>query len=135
MKNSVLAYLIVCLLAALLALPSRLAAQGVTSSSLGGVVTDASGKGVVGADIAAVDTSSNTRYTSVSRAGGRWDIPNVRTGGPFRITASANGQTSTKSGIFTTLSQTAEVNLKLSAAGPAETAPAPATTEAGATTT
>jgi hypothetical protein len=135
MKHSVLTYVITCLLAGLLALPAQLRAQGVTSSSLGGVVTDASGKGVVGADIAAVDTSSNTRYTSVSRAGGRWDIPNVRTGGPFRITASANGQTSTKSGIFTTLSQTAEVNLQLSAAGPAETAPAPATTEAGATTT
>jgi len=134
MKNSVLTYLIVFLFAGLLALPAQLGAQGVTSSSLGGVVTDASGNPVVGADITAVDTSSNTRYTSVTRAGGRWDIPNVRTGGPFRITASANGATRTKSGIFTTLSQTAEVNLQLSAAGPTETAPAPTTTEAGATT-
>ena len=135
MKNSVLTYLIVFLLAGLLALPAQLGAQGVTSSSLGGLVTDASGNPVVGAEITAVDTSSNTRYTSVTRAGGRWDIPNVRTGGPFRITASANGATRTKSGIFTTLSQTAEVNLQLSAAGPRETAPAPTTTEAGSTTT
>jgi outer membrane receptor for ferrienterochelin and colicin len=126
-------------LASLLALPPQLGAQGVTSSSLGGTVTDATGNPVVGAEIAAVDTSSGTRYTSVTRAGGRWDIPNVRTGGPFRITASANGQSKTKSGIYTTLMQTAEVNLQL---GGAETAPAPAattttttTTEAGGTTT
>lgn len=134
MKNSVLTYLIVFLLAGLLALPAQLGAQGVTSSSLGGLVTDASGNPVVGADITAVDTSSNTRYTSVTRAGGRWDIPNVRTGGPFRITASANGATRTKSGIFTTLSQTAEVNLQLSAATPTEQAPPPTTTADGTTT-
>src|SRR6478672_306965 len=135
MKNLVLTTIALCTFAAVLALPTRTFAQGITSSSLGGTVTDASGNPVVGASITAVDTSSNTRYTSVTRAGGRWDIPNVRTGGPFRITASANGATRTKSGVFTTLSQTAEVNLQLSAAGPRETAPAPTTTEAGSTTT
>src|SRR6266849_10499645 len=116
MKKSALTLSIVLLLVGLLALPARLGAQGVTSSSLGGNVTDASGNPVVGAEITAVDTSSGTRYTSVTREGGRWDIPNVRTGGPFRITASANGQTKTRSGVYTTLMQTAEVNLQLSAA-------------------
>jgi outer membrane receptor for ferrienterochelin and colicin len=133
MKKSALTLFILFLLVSLLAFPLRLGAQGVTSSALGGVVTDASGNGVVGAQITAVDTSSGTRYTSVTRDGGRWDIPNVRTGGPFRITASANGQTATKSGVFTTLMQTAEVNLRLSAgAAPAETTTT--TTTEGATT-
>jgi outer membrane receptor for ferrienterochelin and colicin len=127
MKKIALTSLIV-LLASLLALPPQLGAQGVTSSSLGGVVTDAGGAPVVGAEIAAVDTSTGTRYTSVTRAGGRWDIANVKTGGPFRITASANGQSATRSGIFTTLMQTAEVNLKLSGAGPAPTEPSATTT-------
>jgi hypothetical protein len=131
MRNLTLTYL-VFLFAGLLALPAQLVAQGVTSSSLGGVVTDASGKPVVGAEISAVDTSSGTRYTSVTRETGRWDIPNVRTGGPFRITASANGLTKSKSGIFTTLMQTAEVNLQLSGAGPG---PAATTTTAGAAET
>jgi hypothetical protein len=133
MKKSALTLFVLFLLLGLLALPARLSAQGVTSSSLGGRVTDAAGNPVVGAEITAVDTSSGTRYTGVTRENGRWDIPNVRTGGPFRITASANGQTKTKSGVFTTLMQTAEVNLQLSAAPTGPTAPT--TTEEGATTT
>src|SRR3981081_2813237 len=133
MRKSALTLFVLLLLAGLFAHPTRLCAQGVTSSALGGVVTDASGNPVVGAEITAVDTSSGTRYTGVSRAGGRWDIPNVRTGGPFRITASANGQTATRSGIFTTLMQTAEVNLRLSA-GAVPTGPTVPTTTEGATT-
>src|SRR3954451_7369894 len=98
MKKLTLTSFLFLIFVSLLALPVRLAAQGVTSSSLGGTVTDASGNPVVGASITAIDTSSNTNYSTVSRAGGRWDIPNVKTGGPFRITASANGQTKTRSG-------------------------------------
>jgi hypothetical protein len=113
-----------------------LGAQGVTSSSLGGVVTDASGNPVVGAEIVAVDTSTGTRYTSVTRQGGRWDIANVKTGGPFRITASANGQSKTRSGIMTTLMQTAEVNLQLGPGAPETAATTTTTTtEEGATST
>ena len=133
MRKSVLTLFVLLLLVGLLAIPVRLCAQGVTSSALGGVVTDASGNPVVGAEITAVDTSSGTRYTGVTRAGGRWDIPNVRAGGPFRITASANGQTKTRSGIFTTLMQTAEVNLQLSA-GAAPTGPQATTSADGSTT-
>jgi hypothetical protein len=66
-----LSVLFLFLVLGLLAVPAKLSAQGVTSSSLGGVVTDAGGKPVVGAEISAVDTSSGTRYSSVSRQGGR----------------------------------------------------------------
>ncbi len=132
MKKFSLTTVVLCLLAVVLALPARLAAQGVTSSSITGVVTDASGKPVSGAAISAVDTSTGTTYTGVTRETGRFDIPNVRTGGPFRITASTNGLSKTKSGVFTTLEQAAEVNLQLSAAGPGPAATT--TTEAGATT-
>src|SRR5438045_4339430 len=134
MKNLTLTSLFLLILVALLALPAHVNAQGVTSSALGGTVTDASGNPVVGASINAVDTSSRTTYTSFTRAGGRWDIPNVRTGGPFRITASANGQTKTRSGMLTNMRPTAEVNFQLGA-GPAPQAPAPTTTTTeGATT-
>src|SRR5438874_6771272 len=133
MKKPALTLFIFCLLVSLLALPARLGAQGVTSSSITGLVTDASGKPVVGAAISAVDTSTGTTYTGVTRETGRFDILNVKTGGPFRITASANGQTKTRSGVYTTLMETAEVNLQLSA-GPAATTTTTTTTEAGATT-
>src|SRR3954466_14842481 len=134
MKNLTLTSVLLLLLVSLLALPSRLGAQGVTSSSLGGTVTDAAGNAVVGAAITAVDTSSNTRYTSVTRTGGRWDISSVRTGGPYRVTATANGASKSVSGLFTTLEQTTEVNLKLGEAGPQEKAPAAVTNADGTET-
>ncbi|HZE12873.1 MAG TPA: carboxypeptidase-like regulatory domain-containing protein, partial [Chthoniobacterales bacterium] len=134
MKNLTLTSLLLLIFAALLALPAQVNGQGTTSSSLGGVITDASGAPVVGADISAVDTSSGTKYSAVSRAGGRWDIANVRTGGPFRITASANGQTKTRSGIYTTLQQITDVNLQLGP-GAAQGPTAPTTSEEGAVTT
>jgi hypothetical protein len=134
MKNLTLTSLLLLIFAALLALPAQVNGQGTTSSSLGGVVTDASGAPVVGADISAVDTSSGTKYSAVSRAGGRWDIANVRTGGPFRITASANGQTKTRSGIYTTLQQITDVNLQLGG-GPAPQGPTTTTTTTEGSTT
>jgi hypothetical protein len=133
MKNLTLTSLLLLIVAALFALPAQVNAQGVTSSSLGGIITDASGSPVVGAEISAVDTSSGTKYSAVSRAGGRWDIANVRTGGPFRITASANGQTKTRSGIYTTLQQITDVNLQLGG-GPGPQAPTTTTTTEGPTT-
>jgi hypothetical protein len=135
MKKLTLTSLLLLIFAGLLALPARVHAQGTTTSSLGGVVTDSSGSPVVGAEINAVDTSSGTKYSTVSRAGGRWDISNVRTGGPFRITASANGQTKTRSGIYTTLQQITDVNLQLGG-GPGPSAPTTTTTTTteGATT-
>src|SRR5436305_9568738 len=129
MKNLTLTSLLLLILAAFLALPARMGAQGVTSSSIGGTITDASGNPVVGAQITVVDTSSGTRYNSVSRGGGRWDISNILAGGPYRVTASANGQTKSRSGIYTQLSQTTDVNLQL---GPGA---APATTTTTTTTT
>src|SRR2546423_1435662 len=134
MKNLALTTVALCTFAAVLALPTRTFAQGTTSSSLGGTVTDASGSPVVGATISAVDTSSNTRYDSVTRGGGRWDIANVRTGGPYRVTATANGASKSKGGIYTTLEQTTEVNLQLGPAA-AQGPTAPTVSEEGAVTT
>jgi hypothetical protein len=134
MEKKIFWSFLLLILVCLVALPMQLAAQGVTSSALGGRVTDASGNPVAGAAIAAVDTATGTRYTSVSRENGQWDIPNVKTGGPFTITASANGQTASRSGIYTTLMQTAEVNLRLSGAkAPTEEEPPPTTAD-GTTT-
>ena len=118
MKNLTLTSLLILILAAVFALPVRVNGQGITSSSLGGTVTDASGNPVVGATITAVNTASNTRYDSVTRGGGRWDISNVRTGGPYRVTATANGTSKSKGGIYTSLQQTTDVNLQLGG-GPA----------------
>ncbi|MGI8480622.1 MAG: carboxypeptidase regulatory-like domain-containing protein, partial [Chthoniobacterales bacterium] len=132
MKKYAVTCLSVSLLTCLLALPVRVAGQGVTSSAIAGIITDASGNPVTGADVSIVDTSSGTSYRATTRAGGRYDVTNVRTGGPYRITARANGQSATKSGLITTLEQTLEADLRLSASATA--APSRAQTETTVTT-
>ena len=58
MQNLAVVRLGIFLLLGVFAVPARLGAQGVTASSIGGIVTDASGKPVAGAEVTAVDTSS-----------------------------------------------------------------------------
>ncbi|MGI9088934.1 MAG: TonB-dependent receptor [Chthoniobacterales bacterium] len=132
MKPDLLRFACLFLLLLVFARPVALHAQGVTTSSITGLVTDTEGKPVAGAEIRAIDTSTGTRYNSVTRATGRYDLANVRTGGPYRITATANGVSKTKSGLMTTLSQTADADLQLTSAPSA--APARADTGEGAAT-
>ncbi len=63
-------------------------AQGVTTASMTGVVTDGEGNGLVGATVIAVHTPSGTKYGALSRDGGRYDLPNLRVGGPYTVTIS-----------------------------------------------
>ncbi|WP_114940509.1 TonB-dependent receptor [Mucilaginibacter endophyticus] len=57
-------------------------AQGVTTASINGTVTDA--KGVIpGATVSIVHIPTGTVYSTVTRADGRYNIPNLRVGGPY----------------------------------------------------
>ncbi|SDK65049.1 Carboxypeptidase regulatory-like domain-containing protein [Catalinimonas alkaloidigena] len=66
-------------------------AQGVTTSSLVGQVTDASGEGLPGATIVAVHEPSGTRYGAATQTDGRFSIPGMRVGGPYRVEISFVG--------------------------------------------
>ena len=70
----------------LLASAPYAAAQGVTTGSIGGTVTDASGAPVAGASVIAIHTPSGTNYETTSRDDGRYFIPNMRIGGPYVLT-------------------------------------------------
>ncbi len=59
--------------------------QGVTTATLSGFVTDAGGP-LPGSTIVAVHVPSGTTYGSISQADGRYRIPNMRVGGPYRVT-------------------------------------------------
>ena len=76
----------------LLAAPPTIRAQGVTTATLSGVVTDsAAGEPISGATVVAVHLPTGTQYRALSRSGGAYTLPNVRIGGPYRVTATFLG--------------------------------------------
>jgi hypothetical protein len=62
-------------------------AQGVTTASINGIVTDAKGA-IPGATVTITHVPTGTVYATVSRADGRFNIPNLRVGGPYTFKVS-----------------------------------------------
>ena len=84
--------ILVCLLG-VLATPDTVAAQGVTTGSLTGVVKDAQEKPVAGATVLALHVPSGTTYEATTRADGRYSMPNMRVGGPYSVTVAKGAST------------------------------------------
>jgi len=57
-------------------------AQGVTTASINGTVTDAKGA-IPGATVTITHIPTGTVYSTVTRNDGRYNIPNLRVGGPY----------------------------------------------------
>ena len=66
-------------------------AQGVTTSSINGQITEGNGEPLPGASIVAVHTPSGTTYGVATDYDGYYRISNMRTGGPYKITISYVG--------------------------------------------
>jgi hypothetical protein len=66
-------------------------AQGVTTASLTGVVSDDTGETLPGASVVAVHEPSGTTYGTSTRSDGSYRISNMRVGGPYTITFSFVG--------------------------------------------
>ncbi|HSL16997.1 MAG TPA: TonB-dependent receptor [Methylomirabilota bacterium] len=79
------------LLIAVLGLAAVAGAQGVTTGSLSGVVTDPNGEPLPGVTVAATLSATGTRYTAVTDAMGVFRIINTRVGGPYEVTADLPG--------------------------------------------
>lgn len=89
-------------------------AQGVTTANLTGVVIDPSDQPLPGAVINGVHEPTGTRYSAVSRADGRFDLRNVRVGGPYTITASMPGfKTQQQNNLYLKLGDTQQLNFKM----------------------
>ncbi|MEO5741212.1 MAG: carboxypeptidase regulatory-like domain-containing protein [Vicinamibacterales bacterium] len=82
-SNFVLACAVVAMFAA--ASPAGLAAQGVTTGGIGGVVTGAQNQPIPGASVIAIHEPSGTSYEATTRADGRYSVPAMRVGGPYTI--------------------------------------------------
>lgn len=66
-------------------------AQGVTTATIIGQVKDKTGEGLPGANIVALHVPSGTTYGSSSRNDGRFTLPGMRIGGPYKVTVSFVG--------------------------------------------
>ena len=85
-----------------------------TTSEIQGVVTGENGQGLQGATIAAIHLPTGTRYTTSTRADGRFNLPNVRVGGPYEVTATYVGyQSSTQHDITLTLGTAYKADFRL----------------------
>lgn len=73
----------------LVALPMLIFAQE-TTSEIQGQVTDGHA-GVAGAVITAIHVPTGTKYATTSRKDGRYNLPNLRVGGPYKISVSFVG--------------------------------------------
>jgi hypothetical protein len=65
--------------------------QGVTTASIDGLVIDAERTPRPGVSVMAVHVPSGTTYGAITRADGRFSIPGMRVGGPYRVTVAHIG--------------------------------------------
>ena len=116
---SSLALLAVCVL---LWPVGRADAQGVTTGAITGTVKDPQGQTVPGANVTALHEPSGTNYEGFTREDGRYFIPGMRVGGPYRVSASLPGfSTEVKSGVSISLGVSTDLDFTLKLANVAET--------------
>jgi hypothetical protein len=111
-----LVLLILC--GAVVSMPVRAVAQGVTTANIAGVVKDASGAVLPGVTITAVHLPSDTTYTAITQGDGRFNIPGMRIGGPYTVSAVLQGfQTAEQREVMLSLGVTQDLTFTL---GPAQ---------------
>jgi hypothetical protein len=81
---------------------------------LNGTVVDNKGQSLIGANVVAVHTPSGTISGTVSRGDGRFNIPGMRVGGPYTVTATYIGyKTQKKENVYLTLGQDLKIDFVL----------------------
>ncbi len=89
--------------------------QGVTTATIYGKVTSASGEPLAGVTVVARHDPSGTVYGATTRSNGEYTIPGMRVGGPYTLRASIVGfQTQERGGIYLQLSQSLRQDFVLS---------------------
>ncbi|MFQ5690303.1 MAG: carboxypeptidase regulatory-like domain-containing protein [Gemmatimonadota bacterium] len=75
----------------MLAVPLAAFGQGVTTAAINGTVQGQDGQPLANVNIVAVHVPTGTRYGTLTRQDGRFNIPGMRVGGPYTVTASLIG--------------------------------------------
>lgn len=88
--------------------------QGVTTSAIGGQITDNTGEPLAGASVVAIHTSSGTKYGAAADFDGFYRISGMRTGGPYTVTISYIGFNNfVKEGVRLNLGGTERISIQL----------------------
>lgn len=81
-------------------LGAEISAQ-VTTSNIRGKVMDDQGLALMGADVIAIHTPTGTKYGVITNSDGRFNMLNLRVGGPYTVTISYLGfKTQTQKEVF-----------------------------------
>ncbi|HEY7408549.1 MAG TPA: carboxypeptidase-like regulatory domain-containing protein, partial [Gemmatimonadaceae bacterium] len=88
--------------------------QGVTTASINGLVVSDEGAPLAGATVTAIHEPSATQYRATVRSGGVYTIPNMRVGGPYRVTVTMIGfQPRSEPNIFLSLGQNYRLDFRM----------------------
>ncbi|AMJ64749.1 TonB-dependent receptor [Hymenobacter sp. PAMC 26628] len=88
--------------------------QGTTTAAMNGVISDKTGMGLPGATVIAVHTPTNTQYVVPTNSDGRFNLQNMRVGGPYTVKVSFVGYRDVqRDGVFLSLGQNLRFDVKL----------------------
>jgi hypothetical protein len=97
-------------------------AQNVTTGTISGAITDQQGGALPGASVTATHEPTGTKYEALSGVDGRYQMPSVRVGEPYTVTASLSGfRDKTESNVKVGLGEDRSVDFKLALATVTET--------------
>ncbi|HEY4245454.1 MAG TPA: carboxypeptidase regulatory-like domain-containing protein [Lacunisphaera sp.] len=114
-KSFIRTFVATIVVSAFLALAQSAFAQGVTTASLTGFVTNKDGSPVSGAAVTALNVPSGTKNSTVTRSNGQYDFSGLRVGGPYTVTVTAKDvQPQNQEDIYLGVAQAETVNFTLS---------------------
>ena len=93
---------------------SRLAAQGTTTASVSGTVTDDIGRGIESAQVQVINRTTGVVTSSVTRDAGRYLVQGLEVGGPYTIVVRRIGfAAETRENVFLGLGQDLRMDVRL----------------------
>ena len=98
----------------LLMLVGYVALGQVTTSNIKGLILDESAQPLPGANVVAIHTPTGTKYGAASNIDGRFNMLNLRVGGPYTLTVSFVGyQDQAFNDVFLTLGKTQNIDISM----------------------
>jgi len=107
-------YLLTVIISVCFMYPEMGYGQGLTTASLSGKVIDDNGNPLEGANVVATHEPTGTQYGAAVRNSGRYDILNMKIGGPYTVSVTYIGyQEQSEENVYLRLGQSAKIDYQL----------------------